>query len=224
MTETPATDAEFTLSPELAERLAQYDPDPSAPLPPEPSWEDEIYWERLNRALLRVPKKYQDADLLLCPAAVQGWCDGLLGGSAAPGLMLTGPTGTGKTFAAFAAVTYLLAAGIPSVERYTEPQLLGHLRTEIDQAEDVLTRLEEAPLILLDDLGSARHTEWAEEVIYRLVDARYAEQAPLIVATNLPRRDLADRLGARVASRLLEMCEIVPILGPDGEGADRRLG
>lgn len=214
MTDAPA---EFALPPDVEARLREYDPDPTVPLPAEPSIEDEQYLAHVERGLSRLPAKYADADLDLCDPRVREWCDGWLAGDTRS-LLLNGPTGTGKTFAAYAAMRYLIAAGLRHIERYTEPQLLGRIRTQLDASEMILSYLESSDLVFLDDLGSAKHSEWTEELIYRVIDSRYQADRPVLVATNVPFRDLSARLGDRVASRLAEMCVRVPLVG-----ADRRL-
>lgn len=208
----PEVDA-FVPSPELAARLAEYDPDPAAPLPAEPSIVDEQYYAHVERGLSRLPAKYADADLALVPAPVVEWVDGVLVDGRS--LLLTGPTGTGKTFAAYAAIQALIAAGVRHIERYTEPQLLGRLRQDREVIEDVLDELVSADLVFLDDLGSARASGWTEEVIYRVVDGRYSERRPVLVASNVPPSEMSAVLGSRIASRLAEMCDVVAVVGDD---------
>lgn len=204
---------EFVPSPELAARLAEYDPDPAAPLPDEPSIVDEQYHAHVERGLARLPAKYDDADLELCPPEVVAWADG--GWLAGRSLLLTGPTGTGKTFAAYAAIKCLVAAGVRHIERYTEPQLLGRLRQDRDIIEDVIEDLLVADLVFLDDLGSARASGWTEEVMYRVIDGRYSERRPILAASNVPPSEMSTVLGSRIASRLAEMCAVVAVVGED---------
>ncbi|CCA55383.1 putative DNA replication protein, partial [Streptomyces venezuelae ATCC 10712] len=83
------------------------------------------------------------------------------------------------------------------------------------------------PLLLLDDLGSAKATEWTEEVTYRLVNERYNACRPTIYTSNLPARavldeqgrplgpDLTTALGERIVSRLSEDTTVVAMTGTD---------
>jgi DNA replication protein DnaC len=60
-------------------------------------------------------------------------------------------------------------------------------------------------LLILDDLGAARTSEWVEEITYRLINRRYNLMLPTLITTNLAMGDLRAQLGDRVASRLAEM-------------------
>ena len=136
-------------------------------------------------------------------------------------VILSGPTGTGKTYQAWAmwrrwAIAFAQANHcIPEAHFYTAPDLLERLRRSFD-GEPV--RLSTNSMLVIDDLGVERPTEWVMEQLYRLIDERYRMRAPLIVTTNLNGRELRARLGDRLVSRLAEMCHAVRI-----EGKDRRL-
>ena len=77
----------------------------------------------------------------------------------------------------------------------------------------------DAGLLVLDDLGVSKNSEWVEEVNYRLVNHRYENTLPTLFTSNVRPRDLAEALGERVASRLTEMTGRVIL-----KGADRRYG
>ncbi len=88
--------------------------------------------------------------------------------------------------------------------------------------EHELRRLARIPLLLLDDLGSAKASEWVEEITYRLINERYNGLRPTIFTSNLPATapkgqgpDLTSVLGDRIVSRLAEMTTIIPIVGAD---------
>ena len=72
-----------------------------------------------------------------------------------------------------------------------------------------------ASLLVLDDVGAEKASEWTQERIYSIVDERYVHCLPLIVTSNLPPKELAAQTGERTASRLAEMCIVVPITGTD---------
>jgi DNA replication protein DnaC len=61
---------------------------------------------------------------------------------------------------------------------------------------------EQVDLLVLDDLGGGKTTDWTADTLYRLVDTRWAYQRPIIATTNLTAPDLREAVGARVASRL----------------------
>lgn len=86
-------------------------------------------------------------------------------------------------------------------------------------SEQEFERYSRASLLVLDDLGAAKTTEWTEEINYRLVNYRYERDLPTLITSNVPPKQLGAAMGERVASRLIEMTSRV-ILAE----ADRRLG
>lgn len=139
-------------------------------------------------------------------------------------LVLTGPTGTGKTHQAYGVLRRIAEAGPRRFELIatTAPDMYGRLRPNGSQKgmEHELKRLATVPLLLLDDLGTEKLSEWTEEATYRLLNERYNACLPLIVTTNLPTRandgpSLTSRLGERIASRLAQTTTVVTLTGPD---------
>lgn len=136
------------------------------------------------------------------------------------GLLLTGPQGTGKTTLAMLISKAALDAG-RSVAIYSLPRLLNVLRVSLESEAgllDLIDRLAAVDLLHIDDLGAERQTDWVLEQLYSIVDARYEAERAIIATTNLSRDELEEQLGPRIVSRLLEMCELLPL-----EGEDRRL-
>lgn len=138
-----------------------------------------------------------------------------------PSLLLLGPTGVGKTHEAFGALRRLSILGVgcaPVAASITDVFAKMRPRPGVD-SEKVFESYANAPLAFIDDLGAAKVTEWTEEVTYRLVNHRYEHQLATILTSNATPKDLGDRVGERVASRLTEMAQRVAI-----KGVDRRLG
>jgi len=181
---------------------------------------------RAKRELAKVlPPRYVDAtteepDLL-------SWADQLAkvdmtnGPAKGPSLLLLGVTGVGKTHAAIGALRrYVAAGGDATPVLSTAPDLYAELRPKAGKSQDAgLERFMHAKLLMLDDLGAAKASEWVEEINYRLVNHRYNAMLPTIFTSNVPPRDLGAALGERVASRLTGMCRPVVL-----KGLDRRRG
>jgi len=93
------------------------------------------------------------------------------------------------------------------------PDLLADLRAGVgaDALEDVLGEVRECKVLCLDDLGAERVTDFAREQVYRLVNYRYEQELPILATTNLGPGELEAQLGARIVSRLAEMCEWVAL-------------
>jgi DNA replication protein DnaC len=156
--------------------------------------------------------------------------------SAGKGMWLMGNTGTGKTTLGMLVAKTALAAG-RTVAVYFTPKLLTQIRqtyqaTESEDAYDAFfKRLTSVDLLYIDDLGSERHTDWVVEQLYALVNERYENQRSMLVTSNAGRdveegrRQLAEQIGSRTVSRLIEICEDpLPLFGPDRREQARAVG
>jgi len=76
-------------------------------------------------------------------------------------------------------------------------------------------RCRSCDLLVLDDLGREKISDFILQEFQRITDWRYREVLPIAVATNLPRRDIATRYGEHTSSRWTSSCEVVDIRGPD---------
>ena len=134
------------------------------------------------------------------------------------GLWIAGDVGTGKTTLAMLVSKAALEAG-RSIAIYSLPRLLNILRESMDSPAgklDLLDRLTAVDLLHIDDLGAENQTEWVLEQLYSIVNARYEAERAIVATTNLMPDELADRLGARTVSRLVEICgDLLPLFGSD---------
>jgi DNA replication protein DnaC len=134
-----------------------------------------------------------------------------------PSLLLIGPTGVGKTHEAYGTLRHIACAGVRSAWRATPAADLYALlrpRHNVD-SEAEFRRWADARLLLLDDLGAAKTSEWIEEVNYRLINHRYEHELPTLITSNLTPNQLSASVGERVYSRLSEMCQRIPLKGDD---------
>ncbi|WP_127360938.1 ATP-binding protein [Actinacidiphila soli] len=136
-----------------------------------------------------------------------------------PSLLMAGVVGAGKTHQAYGAVRQLVQTGVGVRWRVTAAaDLYADLRPRpgVD-TERELAAVSRCPLLIIDDLGAAKASEWVEEVTYRLINRRYNHMLPTLVTTNLAIKDLRAYLGDRVSSRLAQMTTRVEF-----EPVDRR--
>ena len=134
------------------------------------------------------------------------------------GLLLWGDVGTGKTFVAACIANALLEQGIPVLMTNFSKILnqTGSLYSE----ERVLyfASFQWYPLLIIDDLGMERCTEYAKEQVYAVIDERYKANLPLIVTSNLTIGEIRhpeNVMDARIYSRILAMCTPVHVHGDD---------
>jgi DNA replication protein DnaC len=148
------------------------------------------------------------------------------------GLFFLGDPGVGKTHLAVAILKQVIltrgARGIFYDTRDLLKVIRGTYNPVVKTTElDVLRPVMEADLLVLDDLGAEKTSEWVEETLNLIVNTRYNERRATIFTSNYPDVppesnadviSLHDRIGFRMRSRLHEMCDFL-----DLEGADYRM-
>lgn len=141
------------------------------------------------------------------------------------GLLFWGRPGNGKTFAAGCIANALLESEdlhAPSVRMTTFGTILNQLPGMTAQDKEwYLDGFRTCDLLILDDFGMERRTEYAQEQVFNIIDGRYVSRKPLIVTTNLSLNELKHPEGLvqqRIFDRVLEMC--VPVCF-DGESLRR---
>jgi len=138
------------------------------------------------------------------------------------GIMFWGKPGSGKSYISACIANALIDKGVPVV--MTSCIRLTDIIQSGDESEGaVLRKLNKAKLMILDDLGAERMTDYSIERVYSIIDARYRSCLPLIVTTNLDKNDLRTddvRMG-RIYSRVLEMCYPIHCTGSFRVAASR---
>lgn len=129
------------------------------------------------------------------------------------GLLFFGTVGTGKTYAAACIANALIDKGYPCIM-----MRFADIAQGIFDGKFTYHDFNKYPLIVLDDLGAERKTEYMQEIVYNVIDTRYRARLPLIVTTNYTGAELknpAETTNKRTFSRLLEMCLPVEVSGKD---------
>lgn len=144
-----------------------------------------------------------------CRKYVERWPEMLANNN---GLLFWGSVGTGKTFAAACIANAVIDRCVP-VLMTSFPKILnsGWDKTEIT------AQMKHFPLLVIDDLGAERESDYALEIVQQVVDERYKTGHPMIVTTNLTLTELEnpkDLRYARIYDRVLEMCIPVRFDGP----------
>jgi DNA replication protein DnaC len=143
------------------------------------------------------------------------------------GLLFVGPVGVGKTHLAVAILRTLVEENGVKGVFCDFSDLLERIQATFskgnpDSADDVLAPYRDAELLVLDELGARRPTDWVRDVLYGLINTRYNRQRITIVTSNYgdvagpnAEEPLEKRVGTMVRSRLYEMCDLVVLDGSD---------
>lgn len=151
------------------------------------------------------------------------------------GLLLIGPIGVGKTHLAVGIIQELIRSkGVPCLfcdYRELLKQIQNSYNPSVQTTElEILRPVFEAEVLVLDELGAVKPTEWVWDTVSHILNTRYNDRRTTIITTNFsdqpagqvsgPRaaareETLGDRIGERMRSRLHEMCRVVAIESSD---------
>jgi len=137
------------------------------------------------------------------------------------GLLLYGTVGTGKSYLAAAVCNRLIQQEINV--KFTSLQEIETVMKSLpyEQQAEALTRLDAFRLLVLDDLGAERNSEYMNQIVYDVVNRRWLSGKPLIVTTNLSISELKtpkEQVTARIYDRILQQCFPIKV---DGESLRR---
>lgn len=131
------------------------------------------------------------------------------------GLLLYGNVGTGKTYAACEVANALIDKGYPALVT-NFARLTNTIQGMYEGKQKYIDSLNQFDLLVIDDLGVERKSEFMQEMVYNIIDSRYRAGLPLIVTTNLTINEIKtpnDIANSRIYDRILERCFPVEVSG-----------
>lgn len=154
---------------------------------------------------------------------LKNYSEKLVKGIEKKGLILVGDNGVGKTHLACSIANKLIENGTPVIYG-TLINLLAELRNSYDTDNnisemEIIKLYENVALLIIDDLGKEKPSEWGLEKLFTIVNSRYENNLPVIITTNYNQNSLVERLSLNgeietaksIISRLYEMCYLVKI-------------
>ena len=131
------------------------------------------------------------------------------------GLIFCGSVGTGKTYTAACIANALMEKQI-AVIMTSFVKILRHLQGRTESEESYMRHLNSASLLVLDDLGVERKSDYALEKVYDVIDNRVRSAKPMIITTNLKYQELMDPQDMRykrIYDRIIEVCYPINMFG-----------
>lgn len=132
------------------------------------------------------------------------------------GLLFYGDVGTGKSFTAACIANALMEKRVPVVMT-SFVKLLENTKGFDSDEEKLIKQLNRAKLLIIDDLGAERSSDYALEKVYNIVDSRYRARLPMLITTNLEMQEMqscSDIRYKRIYDRIFEICYPVRFDGP----------
>jgi DNA replication protein DnaC len=148
----------------------------------------------------------------------KGYAQRLARGTQQESLLLMGGVGLGKTFLA-SAIANVAVAARRTVVYFTFSEFVDLLRFNKFETQDTyqegMQRLLDADLIVMDDIGAEKVTEFVAQELFTIINHRMNRMLPMVVSTNLTPEDVEPTYGERIASRLLNGFEAILLRGMD---------
>lgn len=182
-----------------------------------------------------IPKEGQNEALEKAKAFAKGYINQKNDGN---GLLLIGGVGSGKTHLAAAIVNAIIDHFHISDDRAEEAgrygdcglvvsnfhwadiefigavSLMERLRSSYDSNEntcDIIEQYQKTALLVLDDIGAEKPSDWTRERLFDIIDYRYNEYLPVVITTNSDIKEMRTKLGDRICDRIRSMCDICTV-------------
>lgn len=167
-----------------------------------------------------IPKRFENAKYEDIPDNIKNLVVNIV--DSRKGIYIFGSCGTGKTHICYSIVKYFDENKMKNW-LLNMPELLKLLKEDFREENKLVsqenTNLSKIfnfrGLLIIDDIGSEKITDWVEETLYAIVNKRYEDVLPTIFTSNLSPEKLTEKYGDRIVSRIIGSCDIAELLGED---------
>lgn len=189
------------------------------------TWKEHVWQKELSR--VGIPPRFHRCTFInfivktssgeKALEACRTFVETVAAGSEAKGIFMSGPYGTGKTHLCAAIISELCARGIKGLDFTVTPKLLALTRRTFntDDNTDYIGQAARAGVLVLDDVGAEKISEWVREQLFLLINERYENELPTIITTNASMTELEARIGGASVSRIWGMCKGYVLDGED---------
>lgn len=164
------------------------------------------------------PKRYENAKYDDVPSDIRKAFEGMK--QSRKGIYIHGGIGSGKTHIAYALMNETERVLGVRTMFWNTSELLRELRADMVRHDYDKRYTDERVmkfrgLLFLDDIGAEKLSDWVNETFYLIVNERYNEMIPTVFTSNLTLGELADHVGDRTVSRIVELCDVFELSGGD---------
>jgi DNA replication protein DnaC len=168
-----------------------------------------------------IPNRYKLAKYEDVPENIRKLVDNII--ESRKGIYIHGECGTGKTHIAYAIYNHLIDNLKIKTKIKNLPDLLQYIKKDFDKENELISNensyfnqiVNFNGLLIIDDIGTEKITEWVEETLYAIINKRYEEIYPTIFTSNLNLSQLKTKYGDRIVSRIVGSCDIIELTGDD---------
>lgn len=169
--------------------------------------------QRLNFSNLPiglVSKTFENFDSKHCKAQIERVLLNLQDGK---GLYIFGRSGSGKTHIAAAIVNKIVKESISNIRFVQTIDLLLEIKKSFKSDEatelDIIEKYSKVPYLIIDDIGVEKPSDWSFSIFYKIINDRYVNKMQTFITSNFSLIELERRFDERIASRIVEMCEVI---------------
>jgi DNA replication protein DnaC len=176
-----------------------------------------------------IPEQYEKAKYTNVPKDIRDRLEVIM--TSRRGMYIHGSVGTGKTYIAYALKAEWDSRATVKSMFWDATELMREIKADFDRPAEAKTRAEQRimdfkGLLFIDDIGAEKMTDFVAETMHVIINHRYNNRMPVIFTSNFPVSDLANHLGGlageRIASRIVQECDIIELTGDDKRMKDPR--